>query len=136
MHFISRSHHAIQDRQTRQKSLKFQYKFTCLCEACVDDWPTYFTMKPSETLPLDIRALKKEVLNSFALEMLQKGDKCVAFGIYKELCSLAEILEPYAPCVEQADVQEALKQCLIIFRGLLSYGFSNVVNWDAIPTIV
>lgn len=90
-------------------------------------------MKPSKNLPIDILTLKEEILNSFALEMLQKGDKCVAFGIYKELCSLAEVLEPYAPCVEQADVQEALKQCLTIFRGLLPYGFSNVVEWTAIP---
>lgn len=132
----TRSHHAIQGRKSRQQSLKFQYKFICTCEACVNDWPTYLVMKPSHNLPLNIIKRTKTLLNSEAIENLQKGNKDTALQLFKPLCELIEELESYAPCMELSDCQESLKQCLTIFEGLLPYGYSNIVQWIAIPSDV
>ncbi|EDS42181.1 conserved hypothetical protein [Culex quinquefasciatus] len=34
-------------RHERRKSLKKLYKFDCYCQACYEDWPTFFDMNPS-----------------------------------------------------------------------------------------
>ncbi|XP_026756125.2 SET and MYND domain-containing protein 4 [Galleria mellonella] len=127
------SHHALQDYVTRQRSLKFQYKFTCCCEACVDRWPLYFQMDSGLNLPLKVIKKKKELLSSDVIEKLQRGDINTAIKLYKPLCELAESLEPYAPCTELADCQETLKQCLQIFTGLVPYDLSISVEWGAKP---
>lgn len=57
----------------------------------------------------------------------------MALKLYKPLCQLAEQLEPFIPCKELADVQESLKQCLVIFEGLVPKGFNNLVEWNALP---
>lgn len=129
----SRAHHAVEDRATRQENLKFQYKFTCLCEACVNDWPTYMTMGPARNLPIEIKKRKDNLLNSDALEKLQKADVATAERLFKPLCELAEALDPYAPCMELADTQETLKQCLQILHGVVPYGYSQVVDWGPSP---
>ncbi|XP_028162096.1 SET and MYND domain-containing protein 4 [Ostrinia furnacalis] len=127
------AHHAIDDRNTRQGNLKFQYKFTCLCEACVNDWPTHFTMQRAKNLPAAIVKHKDNILNTDALDNLQKGDLKTAERIYKPLCEIAQVLEPYAPCLELSDCQESIKQCLQIFGGLVPYGYSQQVEWNAAP---
>lgn len=128
-----RSHHALQGRRTRQESLKSQYKFTCICEACVNNWPTYLSMKPSKNLPIRIIKRMQNALNSEAIEKLQKGHKGTALLLFKPLCELIEELEFYIPCMELSDCQESLKQCLAILEGVLPYGYSNYVQWNAIP---
>lgn len=128
-----RSHFAIEDVFSRQHSLKFQYKFTCLCEACVEQWPMYLLMRPAKCLSIDIRRKQKKLLNSEVIEMLQKGDKDTALKLFKPLCELAQDLDPYAPCVELADCQESLKQCIGILQGLIPYCDSNMVEWQAVP---
>lgn len=90
-------------------------------------------MKPSKNLPLDIIRRTQRVLNSEAIENLQKGDQDTALQLFKPLCQLIEQLEPYCPCRELSDCQEALKQCLAIFEGLLPYGYSHLVQWNAMP---
>lgn len=67
------------------------------------------------------------------MEKLQKGDLGNALLIFKPLCELTESLENFAPCVELADCQEALKQCLVIFEGVVPFGFSKLVEWNALP---
>nr|CAD7198600.1 unnamed protein product [Timema douglasi] len=37
-------HYALHEKEERQSHLKDQYYFTCDCEACHDDWPTYFNL--------------------------------------------------------------------------------------------
>ncbi|XP_072945054.1 SET and MYND domain-containing protein 4 [Epargyreus clarus] len=125
------SHHALQDRSSRQASLKFQYKFNCLCEACVNDWPMYLRMLPSKKIPVKITRLKSKVLSTKVINFLQKGDKDTAVKVFSHLCSLCEDLEPYAPCMELSDCQEALKQCLVIFQGLVPYGHTELIKWKA-----
>lgn len=90
----------------------------------------------SKKLPFDVIKSTQNVLNSEAIENLQKGDKSTALRLFTPLCELMEQLEPYAPCTELSDCQESLKQCLTIFEGLLPYGYSNVVQWNAIPLTV
>lgn len=90
-------------------------------------------MKPSNNIPLNVIKRTQTILNSEAIENLQKGDKDTALQLFKPLCQLIEQLESYGPSREVADCQESLKQCLTIFRGLLPYGFSNLVQWNAIP---
>lgn len=87
-------------------------------------------MKPSYNLPLDLIKRRQKVLNSEAIENLQKGDKGTALQLFKPLCELMEELECYAPCMELSDCQESLKQCLSIFEGLLPYGYGNLVQWS------
>ncbi|KAM3965894.1 LOW QUALITY PROTEIN: SET and MYND domain containing, class 4, member 4 [Aphomia sociella] len=128
-------HHALQDFETRQSSLRFQYKFTCCCEACIDDWPLYFHMAQANILPPKLLKQKKVLLNSDVIEKLQKGDIKTARKLYKPLCELAEALEPYVPCSELADCQETLKQCLQIFGGLIPYHLNPSVQWAAKPPI-
>ncbi|KAJ2945528.1 hypothetical protein O0L34_g345 [Tuta absoluta] len=123
------AHHALQDRRTRQDSLRFQYKFSCLCEACVNDWPTYLHMKRSN-IPSDILRRKDKLLNSNAIDDLQKGNRGTALKLFGPLCRLVEELDQYAPCGELADCQESLKQCLTILKGLVPYGYSDLVEWD------
>ncbi|CAG9788626.1 unnamed protein product [Diatraea saccharalis] len=127
------AHHAIQDRVTRQQQLKFQYKFTCLCEACINDWPTYLQIRPARNLPKKLKMRKEKLLDVTAINKLQKGDKAVAEMLLQPLCELAEDLESYAPCTELADCQESLKQCLEIFLGVVPYDYSKLVEWDAVP---
>ncbi|KAG6455116.1 SET and MYND domain-containing protein 4 [Manduca sexta] len=125
-------HHALEDRLSRQQGLKFQYKFICSCEACVNNWPTYFGLR-SANLPAHIRKMKDQLLRRTTIENLQKGDESTAMELFKPLCALAELLEPYAPCAELADCQETLKQCCAIFEGLVPFGYGNLVPWSAIP---
>ncbi|XP_047992590.1 SET and MYND domain-containing protein 4 [Leguminivora glycinivorella] len=127
------SHHALQDLKARQKNLKFQYKFICVCEACVNDWPTYLTMKMSSSktkVPVNLMLRKEQLLNPVIIDKLQKGDVDTALNIFKPLCELTEVLDPFAPNVELAECQETLKQCLVIFGGLVPYGYSKLVEWD------
>nr|CAD7447407.1 unnamed protein product [Timema bartmani] len=37
-------HYALHEKEERQSHLKDQYYFICDCEACHDDWPTYFNL--------------------------------------------------------------------------------------------
>lgn len=122
----------MEGRLSRRTSLKFQYKFDCICEACSDNWPTYLSLS-SGKIPTILSRHCERLLGSEVIEHLQKGDFKFACEQYRALCDLAEALEPYAPCKELADCQETLKQCLAIFRGLVSYGYSKIVEWKAIP---
>ncbi|XP_053610956.1 SET and MYND domain-containing protein 4-like [Plodia interpunctella] len=124
------SHHAMENFTSRQSSLKFQYKFTCLCEACVNKWPMYFNLQPARRLPPHINS-KKSLLRLNNIENLQKGDVKTACKLFEPLCDFAGLLEPYCPCLELADCQETLKQCLQIFGGLIPYFVD--VEWSVIP---
>ncbi|XP_045500490.1 SET and MYND domain-containing protein 4 [Colias croceus] len=123
------SHHAIEDRMVRQTSLQFQYKFMCMCEACVNNWPTYLTMRQKK-IPPKITRNKNKFLSYNIIDKLQHGDKETAIKIFRKLCSLCEELESYAPCIELCDCQEGLKQCLVIMEGILPYGCNESVDWQ------
>ncbi|CAH2092770.1 unnamed protein product [Euphydryas editha] len=128
-------HHALEGRNSRQATLKFQYKFNCLCEACVNNWPTYIHLSmTAKKIPAKLVRSKNNFLNESVIDKLQKGDIDTASKIYKRLCVLCEILEPYAPCVELCDCQEALKQCLAIFSGLVPYGNNLIINWKPVTS--
>lgn len=131
--FCFRMHHAMQDRMSRYTSLKFQYKFQCACEACVEDWPMYLNMEFSRNLPDQLLARKNKILGENVINMLQKGDVKTAAKIYDSLCQLCEDLDKYAPCRELCDCQESLKQCLAIFEGLIPYGHKQTVQWKTVP---
>ncbi|CAG9111621.1 hypothetical protein JYU34_001751 [Plutella xylostella] len=128
-------HHAVEDRKSRQEALKKQYKFTCMCEACVNNWPLFSHLKPAESMTSTLKEFKESLLNGDSMEQLQKGDKKTAIELYKPLCTLAELLESYAPCMELAECQECLKQCLSIFSGVTPYGYNREIQWDAIPSL-
>lgn len=89
-------------------------------------------MKPRKGIPKTVRHHKEALLDSCVIENLQHGDKDTALEIFKPLCELIDTLDEYAPCVELADCQESLKQCLIIFRGVIPFGFSKMVEWQAV----
>lgn len=101
----------------------------------MDDWPTYLqlTMKPYKKVPINLIKRTQNLLNSEAIEKLKKGDKGTALQLFKPLCELIELLDSYAPCEQLSDCQESFKHCLIIFKGLVPYGYSNLVQWNAIP---
>ncbi|CAG9564829.1 unnamed protein product [Danaus chrysippus] len=130
------SHHAMEDYSSRQSSLKFQYKFTCVCEACVDKWPMYvqLNMMSSKNLPVKICQRKSNVLNQHVIRQLQSGDVCTALMIYKDLCILCEQLDKYAPCAELCECQEALKQCFMIFEGFRTFGSDDIIEWKEITS--
>ncbi|CAH2236054.1 SET and MYND domain-containing protein 4 [Pararge aegeria] len=125
------SHHGLEGRVARQESLKFQYKFTCMCEACVNNWPTYFTLASSQftIAPPNISKAKNKILTLETIRNLKKGDVKTAGQVYKKLCIMGEMLEPYAPCMDLCDVQESIKQCLCIFEGLPNYGGTQLIEW-------
>ncbi|XP_028041143.1 SET and MYND domain-containing protein 4 [Bombyx mandarina] len=125
------SHYAIEGRRSRQESLKFQYKFVCCCEACINNWPTYLEMRRSKNVPVQIQKRKNKLLDANSINKLQKGDKGTALKLLKPLCELMELLEPYCPCLELADCQESFKQCLAICEGVVPYG--KLIEWNAIP---
>lgn len=118
------------DRESRQKSLLFQYKFKCICEACVDDWAIYLNLETPKNLASGVLKTKERLLNAENIEKLQKGELEMALKLYKPLCVLLSVFERYAPCVEMADCQESLKQCIVILQGLVPYGFSKTVEWS------
>lgn len=126
-------HHAMEERMSRHLSLKFQYKFTCACEACVENWPIYLSMGFSSYLPKQLVARKNKILGDHVINRLQKGDLKTAISIYDSLCQLCEDLDKYAPCKELCDCQESLKQCIAIFEGLIPYGHNQTVVWKAVP---
>ncbi|KAJ8714956.1 hypothetical protein PYW08_004937 [Mythimna loreyi] len=68
-----KAHHAVHTREDRQKILRSQYKFTCICEACTADFPLYQGLNPVPTLPANIVARVLDYLNGDAIEVLQKG---------------------------------------------------------------
>ncbi|CAG9564831.1 unnamed protein product [Danaus chrysippus] len=130
------SHYDMEDYNSRQSSLKFQYKFTCVCEACVDKWPMYvqLNMMSSKNLPVKICQRKRNVLNKHVIRQLQSGDVGTALTIYKDLCILCEQLDKYAPCAELCECQEALKQCFMIFEGFRTFGSDDIIEWKEITS--
>lgn len=112
----------------------FQYKFVCTCEACINNWPTYSTMGQPTSIPAKLGLVKIKLLDTRVINKLQKGDMATAISLFKSLCSLCSHLEPYAPCNDLSECQEALKQCLAIFFGLLPHGNKLMIPWDAIPS--
>ncbi|XP_050347933.1 SET and MYND domain-containing protein 4 [Nymphalis io] len=127
-------HHALEELMSRQASLKFQFKFNCCCEACVNNWPNYLylTMRQSKNVPAKLVRSKKALLSEDIIDQLQRGNVDTALKTYKRLCDLCELLEPFAPCMELCDCQESLKQCLSIFEGLVPYGSSLMVKWKSV----
>lgn len=118
------------DRRSRHISLKSQYKFICVCEACVDNWPTYMelNLRKSTKVPNKILATRKKLLPMKVIDELQYGKVDTALDVYHKLCILCESLEEYAPCMELCECQEALKQCLSIFEGHVPYGSDLMVE--------
>lgn len=110
--------------------MKSQYKFTCVCQACTEDWPLYHSLANIQDPPLSIVQKKEVCLNEDAIQALQKGDKKKALMLFKPLCELATILEPYIPCKEAAECQELLKQVLAILAGVLPHGFTKFVDHE------
>lgn len=128
-------HHALSERASRQKMLKSQYKFTCNCEACVNNWPTYLNLHQAKNLPVSIAKKKQLLLNNDNISKLQKGDFDTALNLYKPLCVLLKVLEDYAPCVELADCQESFKQCVSILEEIVPYGCNQHVQWSVEPPV-
>ncbi|KAJ8712222.1 hypothetical protein PYW07_005064 [Mythimna separata] len=120
-----KAHHAVHTREARQKILRSQYKFTCICEACTEDYPLYQDLKTVPNLPTNIVDRILDYLNADVIDVLQKANKRRAQKLFKPLCELATALEPYIPCKEAADCQEALKQCLAILSGVLAKGYEK-----------
>lgn len=129
--YLFRPHHALEDLPARQASLKFQYKFMCMCEACIKNWPTYFTLcaEHFSRVPATLIKAKNKILSADTIKNLQHGDLKTANKVYKRLCVMSELLEPYAPCAELCDCQESVKQCLCIFEGLSPYGSTQLIYW-------
>jgi hypothetical protein len=101
----------------------------------MNDWPIYLAMRPTFYLPAKLSMFKAKVLNSNVIEELQKGNRHTAERTFKLVCGLAEKLDSFIPCMELADCQESLKQCLQILEGLLPYGYSREVQWSAKPPV-
>lgn len=93
----------------------------------------YFNLPLARNLPPQLKKQNEELLDSNNIEKLQKGDVVTARKLFKPLCELAELLEPYGPCKEVGDCQETLKQCLQILGGLVPFGCSFVVEWIVKP---
>ncbi|XP_023937250.1 SET and MYND domain-containing protein 4 [Bicyclus anynana] len=130
------SHHALEERLSRRATLNYQYKFTCMCEACVNDWPTYFQfMTDYKVIPPKLFNAKMKILDPDTLDNLKKGCIQAAIETYKRLCIMIEMLEPHAPCMELCDCQESMKQCIIIFEGVSETGCTQLIQWrDMLPT--
>lgn len=127
-------HHAVLDREGRQSNLKFQYKFNCVCEACMDDWGLHAQLKQATFVPGEILLKKDLCLANEVIQLLMKGDKETAVVFYQPLCDLIQFYDAYAPCKELSECQEALKQCLAIFNGLVPHGYSKMLQFKALPS--
>lgn len=130
------AHHALTDRQARHAILLSQYKFTCVCEACVYDWPKYLDLPPAKNLPQEVVQMIKKHLSDEKITSLQKADKECALREFQPLCKLATALEPYLPCKEAANCQEMLKQCLQILAGVLPNDFAKSIDFDIPPAVL
>ncbi|KAF9424569.1 hypothetical protein HW555_000380 [Spodoptera exigua] len=131
-----KAHHAVNSRQTRQAILLSQYKFSCICEACVDDWPKYYQLPSAPNLPGEVIQMINKHLGAEVIKCLQKADKKRALKEFKPLCKLATALEPFVPCKEAADCQEMLKQCLQILAGVLPFDFTKAIDFDIPPAVL
>ncbi|CAH4030118.1 unnamed protein product [Pieris brassicae] len=127
-------HHGLQDCTERQSALKFQYKFVCMCEACVNLWPTYFQLlMHQKRIPNKILRHKNKWLTTNIIDRLQNGDMDTVKKFYHKICALCEELDSFAPSTELCDCQEALKQCLFILQGLVLYSYNQKVDWTLKP---
>ncbi|XP_041981863.1 SET and MYND domain-containing protein 4 [Aricia agestis] len=127
------AHHALLDLMSRAQSLKFQYKFVCHCEACINNWPSYFELGPSTYMPVNLQRTVGKVLSRATIDLLERGDEKTAIKMFDKLCSLCQEMEAYVPCKEVSDTEEALKQCLFIMGGLLPPGRIQTIRWNAVP---
>lgn len=123
-------HHATHSKQDRQESLLFQYKFKCSCEACEDDWPLFFNLKKASKLSKhQQKLLGAAKIDEATIQLLSQGDMKAATSKYKDLSKAASALDEKSPCVELAEYQETIKQCLSLFHGAVPFQYSQLIEW-------
>lgn len=99
----------------RQRSLMNQYKFTCICKACIGQWPSFLHLNDDSVPKTSLRF----ELNHTLINKLQRGDKKVAASALSNLFKNVKFLDKYAPCKTLAVHEETIKQCLALFGDVV-----------------
>ncbi|XP_017475532.1 PREDICTED: SET and MYND domain-containing protein 4 [Rhagoletis zephyria] len=100
------AHFAIFTKAQRIETLSMQYRFTCKCEACENDYPNYCKLQPKLFVPF--------VNDETDMKSLVKYDYDFALDNYRKYC---EFLTQHAnayPCAQISSAEECLKMALHI----------------------
>ncbi|XP_015114880.1 SET and MYND domain-containing protein DDB_G0284059 isoform X2 [Diachasma alloeum] len=114
------SHYAMMPKRARQIQLMQQFRFTCECQPCIEDWPTYMgipSFKEQHLSALDRQEIRQ------ALKNFQRYYECALYrklenvpAMIKDLNKMLKTLalKVKAPCREVNDVVETKKRIVAL----------------------
>lgn len=100
-------------KDSRQRSLTFQYNFVCKCSACSNDYPTIMELQMSTNVP--------NIHSDDDIEKLTSLNVKFASQNLKRYCQFLTKFDIHYPCKQIAEAQENMKMCYHILVGNYSF---------------
>ncbi|XP_061399998.1 SET and MYND domain-containing protein 4 [Musca vetustissima] len=100
------AHFAILDKKKRIETLSIQYRFTCKCEACEKDYPTFVQLPRNMYVPYAIDTTHTEKLITYDYNFALKN--------YRKYCEFLTRYGHNYPCYQVNSAEEYLKMALHI----------------------
>lgn len=106
MFFYFSLHFALTNKIQRIEALSTQYRFTCKCEACENNYPTFMKQTLSFNVPLLVGTNDYDSLISYDFDYALKN--------YRRYCEVLTNNAQDYPCKQISSTEECLKMALYI----------------------
>uniref|UniRef100_A0A1B0A221 MYND-type domain-containing protein n=1 Tax=Glossina pallidipes TaxID=7398 RepID=A0A1B0A221_GLOPL len=100
------AHFAVFPKAKRIETLSIQYRFTCKCEACQNDYPTFDKLQPKLFIPYVNEEKDMKSLIAYDFDFALKN--------YRKYCEFLTKHKDAYPCEQISSAEESLKMALHI----------------------